>query len=69
MAVLLKYLSNFWRSLEMSLINCEIHLELNWTKSRLMPNIAGETTFKITNTKLHLPTVTLSTKDNIKPTK
>ena len=25
----LKYLSNFWRSLEMSLINCKIHLELN----------------------------------------
>ena len=28
-AVPLKYLSNFWRSLEMSLINCKIHLELN----------------------------------------
>ena len=28
----LKYLSNFWRSLEMLLINCEIHLELNWSK-------------------------------------
>ena len=53
----------------MPLINCEIHLELNWTKSRLMPNIVGETTFKITNTKLYLPTVTLSIKDNIKPTK
>ena len=24
----LKYLSNFWRSLEMPLINCKIHLEL-----------------------------------------
>ena len=28
--VLLKYLSNFWRSLEMPLINCKVHLELNW---------------------------------------
>ena len=28
-AVPLKYLSNFWRSLEMPLINCKIHLELN----------------------------------------
>ena len=28
----LKYLSTFWRPLEMSLINCKIHLELNWTK-------------------------------------
>ena len=31
-AVPLKYLSNFWRSLEMPLINCKIHLELNWSK-------------------------------------
>ena len=29
-AVPLKYLSNFWRSLETLLINCKIHLELNW---------------------------------------
>ena len=29
----LKYFSNFWRSLEMSLINCKIHLELNWTEN------------------------------------
>ena len=29
-AVPLKYLTNFWRSLEMLLINCKIHLELNW---------------------------------------
>ena len=28
----LKYLSYFWRSLEMPLINCKVHLELNWTK-------------------------------------
>ena len=25
----LKYLSNFWRSLEMPLINCEINIDLN----------------------------------------
>ena len=31
-AVPLKYLSNFWRSLEMSLINCKTHLELDWSK-------------------------------------
>ena len=31
-AVPLKYLSNFWRSLEMPLINCKIHLQLNWGK-------------------------------------
>ena len=28
-AVPLKYFSNFWRSIEMLLINCKIHLELN----------------------------------------
>ena len=32
-AVPSKYLSNFWRSLEMPLINCKIHLELNWIAS------------------------------------
>ena len=30
--VLLKYLSNFWRTLEMPLINCEVNLELSWSK-------------------------------------
>ena len=34
-AVSLKYLSNFWRTLEMSLINCEISLELIWSKNVL----------------------------------
>ena len=28
----LKYLSNFWRSLDLPLINCEIELDLSWTK-------------------------------------
>ena len=32
-AVSLKYLSKFWQSLEMALINCKIHVELNWTKT------------------------------------
>ena len=27
----LKYLSNFWRTLEMPLINCEINLILTWS--------------------------------------
>ena len=64
-AVPLKYLSNFWRSLEMPLINCKIHLELNWSKDCVMSTIA-DTTFKITNTKLYVPLVTLSSKDNVK---
>ena len=32
----LKYLRNVRRSLEMSLINCKIHLELNWTEDRIL---------------------------------
>ena len=28
----LKYLSNFWKTLEMPLINCEIELILNWSR-------------------------------------
>ena len=46
-------------------INCKIHPELNWTKDCVMSNTAGDTTFKITNTKLYVPIVTLSTQDNV----
>ena len=28
----LKYLSNFWRSFDFSLINCEIELDLSWSR-------------------------------------
>ena len=28
----LKYLSNFWRTLDMPLINCEVNLILTWSK-------------------------------------
>ena len=31
-SVPLKYLSNFWRSLEMSVLNCKVQLKLRWTK-------------------------------------
>ena len=64
-AVPLKYLSKFCRSLKMPLINCKIHLQLNWTKDCVMSAIA-DTTIKITNTKLCVPIVILSSKDNIK---
>ena len=69
MAVPLIYLSNFWRSLEMALINCKTHLELNWNKNCIMSDNDDETTFEITNTKLYIPIVTLSTKDNVNLTK
>ena len=62
-------MSNFWRSLEIPLVNCKIHLELNWTKNCVMSSVTGNTTFKITNKKLYVPIVTLSTKDNVKLSK
>ena len=49
----------------MPLIIGNIHLELNWSRDYLMSTIA-DTTFKITNTKLYVPIVTLSSKDNVK---
>ena len=54
-----KYLSNFWRSLEIPLINCDINPELDWPNDCVMSAIV-DTTFKITNTKLYAPIVTLS---------
>ena len=49
----------------MALINCKIHLELNWSKDCVMSTIA-DTKFEITNTKLYVPIVALSSKDNVK---
>ena len=60
----LKYLSNFWRTLEMPLINCEVNLILTWSKDCAITNSAVEGKFAITKTKLYVPVVTLSTKDN-----
>ena len=48
----LKYLSNFWRTLEMPLINCEVNLILTWSKDCVIINSTGEGTFAITETKL-----------------
>ena len=62
----LKYLSNFWRTLEMPLINCEVNLFLKWSKDCVITNSTGEGKFAITETKLYVLVVTLSTKDNEK---
>ena len=63
----------------MPLINCKIHLELNWNNNCVMhgaDNCASgdnandrETTFQIISTKLYVPIVALSTKDNVNLTK
>ena len=62
----LKYLSNFWRTLEMSLINCEINLILTWSENCVISNTAEnqETTFSVTDKKNYVLVVTLSTDDN-----
>ena len=57
----LKHLSNFWRTLEMLLINCEVNLILTWSPTCVISSATGETKFKITETKLYIPVVTLST--------
>ena len=65
----LKYLSNFWRTLEMPLINCEVNLILTWSSTCVLisTNIPNQAAiFEITDTKLYVPVVTLSTQENTK---
>ena len=65
----LKYLRNFWRTLEMPLINCKVELILTWSANCVIIyiNVANQVpTFTITETNLYVPVVTLSTQDNAK---
>ena len=66
--VVLKYLNNFWRTLEIPLITSEINLMLTRYKNWVLSDTAAnqEIKFAITDTKLYLPVVTLSTQDNVK---
>ena len=60
----LKYLSNFWVTLEMPLINCEVELILNWSANCVIiyTVVANQVpTFTITETNLYVSVVTLST--------
>ena len=78
-AVPLKYLSNFWRSLQMPLINCKVELSLKWIENRVLitaptdANVnntgADSATFKITDAKRYVPIVTLSAEGNAKLSK
>ena len=64
-----KYLSNFWRVLEMPLINCETSLILTWPTNFVIVsiNVAHQNaTFELTDTNFYVPVVTLSTQDNSK---
>ena len=60
----LKYLNNFFRSLEMPLINCKIKLNLTWKKECVLSSNDGNAVFIINDTKLYVPVVTLSKEDN-----
>ena len=68
----LKYLRNFFRSLEMPLINSKIKLNLEWKKECVLStdddatadNAANNPVFIINDTKLYVPVVTLSKEDN-----
>ena len=64
----LKYLSTFWRNLEITLINCEIKFTLTWSADCFI--VAGTVAnqspkFSISDTKRYIPAVTLSTQDNV----
>ena len=60
----LKHLSNFFRSLEMPLINCKIKLNLTWKKECVLSTGVGEAVFIINDTKLYVLVVALSKEDN-----
>ena len=75
-AVPLKYLSNFWKSLKMPSIDCKFELSLKWIENCELTTAtidadadatgADSATFKITDAKLYVPIVTLSIEDNAK---
>ena len=64
--VSLEYLSNFRRTLEMPLINCEDNITLTWSSTCVITNSTGEGKFAMTDTKLYVLVVTLSTQGNTK---
>ena len=80
LAVPLKYLSNFWRALDMPLINCEVSLTLTWSENCVIATFDKRTVrdtnnrdnsptnaaFKITHCKLHVPVVTVSAENDKK---
>ena len=75
--VTLNYLSNFWRLLEMPLINCKLELNFKWKEHCVLAAVGDDSTisdpsniiFTIKDTKLYDPALTLSAKDNKKISK
>ena len=78
LTVPLKYLSNFWRSLEIPLISYEVELKLKWTKYCVLSAAGADNAdnidskniiFTIKDTKLYVPVKTLSARYNQKLSK
>ena len=79
MAVPQRFLSNFWRSLEMPWINCKVERSLTWIENCVLvtadinadanATVADSANFKITDVKRYVPIVTLSAEDNVKLSK
>ena len=73
-AASLKYLSTFWRSREMPLINCKVELKFKWTKYCDLSAAGNDNTnansnniiFTLNDTKLYVQVVTLSARENQK---
>ena len=76
----LKYLSNFWRSLNIALINCEVELILSWSKNCVLADMTARPAqgdnpiivapsgakFEITDTKFYVPVATFSKEKDTK---
>ena len=77
MTVPQKYLNNFWRSLEMSLINCIVELKVKWANRFVLFAADADNDnansniiiFTIKGITLNVFVVTLSAKDNQKLSK
>ena len=64
--VSLKYFSNFWGALEITLIKCEINFVLTWPDKFVLSKDTKATTFSITDTKRYVLVITLSMENNAK---
>ena len=53
----------------MPLINCKVHLKLNWIEDCILSSAGNSAKLRITDAKLHVPITTLSTRDNLGLTK
>ena len=62
----LNYLSVFWRTLQMPLINFEVNFILTWSENCVIVSTNQNAKFSISDTKLYVPVVTLTTEDNAK---